>query len=138
MSIRLGGLPAGIKRAVVDAHRSVAGQHMEELAQLVPVPSLAVTSVEVSFDMEVKSNYTHETDAETSSHTQEQASFDAKAGWGCFSVEVKAEQQPIPEGIKMILDMFSKNMTMKPIIASGNSNSNSNNNNATPIPAPHA
>ena len=33
MSIKLGGLIAGIKRAVVDAHRSVAEQHMEELAQ---------------------------------------------------------------------------------------------------------
>ncbi|MFC0252496.1 DUF2589 domain-containing protein [Massilia consociata] len=33
MSIKLGGLIAGIKRAVVDAHRSIAEQHMEELAQ---------------------------------------------------------------------------------------------------------
>lgn len=33
MAIRLGGLLAGIKRAVVDAHRSVAEQHMEELEQ---------------------------------------------------------------------------------------------------------
>lgn len=33
MSIKLGGLLAGIKRAVVEAHRSVANQHMEELAQ---------------------------------------------------------------------------------------------------------
>ena len=130
------------------------------LITMVPIPSLAVTSVDVSFDMEVKSSYTHETDSETSSHTQEQGSFDAKAGWGCFSVEVKgsvshdnaqsnsdkqtyqksndakyhvevkAEQQPIPEGIKMILDMISKNMTMKPIVANGGGS-------ATPIPAPH-
>lgn len=33
-----------------------------------------------------------------------------------YHVEVKAEQQPIPDGIKMLLDMFSKNMTMKPIM----------------------
>jgi hypothetical protein len=33
MSIKLGGLIAGIKRAVIDAHRSVAEQHIEELAQ---------------------------------------------------------------------------------------------------------
>lgn len=119
------------------------------LITMVPIPSLAVTSVDISFDMEVKSSYTHETDAESSSHTQDQGSFDAKAGWGCFSVEVKgsvshdnsqsnsdkqsyqksndakyhvevkAEQQPIPEGIKMILDMFSKNMTMKPVLVNG-------------------
>lgn len=42
MSIKLGGLIAGIKRAVVDAHRSVAEQHLEELAQyFVPAPGQA-------------------------------------------------------------------------------------------------
>lgn len=112
---------------------------------MVPIPSLAVTSVDIAFDMEVKSSYTHETDCESSSKTQEQGSFDAKAGWGCFSVEVKgsvshdssqsnsdkqtyqksndakyhvevkAEQQPIPEGIKMLLKMFGDNMTMRPV-----------------------
>lgn len=144
-----------------DGSVSTADSHLSvdfPLITMVPIPSLAVTSVDVTFDMEVKSSYTHETDSETSSHTQEQGSFDAKAGWGCFSVEVKgsvshdnsqsnsdkqtyqksndakyhvevkAEQQPIPEGIKMILEMFSKNMTMKPIVAGSNG--------ATPIPAP--
>lgn len=116
------------------------------LITMVPIPSLAVTSVDISFDMEVKSSYTHETDTETASKTHEEGSFDAKGGWGCLSVEVKgsvshdssqsnsdkqsyqksndaryhvevkAEQQPIPDGIKMLLDMFSKNMTMKPIM----------------------
>ncbi|MGZ8288657.1 MAG: DUF2589 domain-containing protein [Telluria sp.] len=33
MPIQLGGLLSGIKRAVIDAHRSVARQHIEELAQ---------------------------------------------------------------------------------------------------------
>jgi hypothetical protein len=42
MSIKLGGLIAGVKRAVVDAHRSVAEQHIEELAQyFVPAPGQA-------------------------------------------------------------------------------------------------
>lgn len=116
------------------------------LITMVPIPSLAVSSVDITFDMEVKSSYTHETDTETASKTHEEGSFDAKGGWGCLSVEVKgsvshdssqsnsdkqsyqksndaryhvevkAEQQPIPDGIKMLLDMFSKNMTMKPIM----------------------
>ena len=39
MPIQLGGLLGGIKRAVIDAHRSVARQHIEELAQFfVPSP----------------------------------------------------------------------------------------------------
>jgi major membrane immunogen (membrane-anchored lipoprotein) len=113
---------------------------------MVPIPSLAVTSVDITFDMEVKSSYSHDTDTETASKTHEEGSFDAKGGWGCLSVEVKgsvshdnsqsnsdkqsytksndakyhvevkAEQQPVPDGIKMLLDMFSKNMTMTPIM----------------------
>jgi hypothetical protein len=113
---------------------------------MIPIPSLSVSSVDITFDMEVKSSYSHDTDSETKSSTSETGSFDAKAGWGCFSVEVKgsvshdsssansdkqsfqksnsakyhvevkAEQQPIPDGIKMLLDMFSKNMTMTPIM----------------------
>ncbi|MGZ8302710.1 MAG: DUF2589 domain-containing protein [Telluria sp.] len=127
---------------------------------MIPIPSLAVTTVDITFDMEVKSSFTHETDEEKSSKTHEEGSFDAKAGWGCFSVEVKgsvshdssqtnsdkqtyqksndakyhvevkAEQQPIPDGIKMLLDMFSKNMTMTPIMVNGKQPS------PTPIPAP--
>ncbi len=39
MSIKLGGLISAIKRAVVDAQRSVAEQHLEELVQyFVPAP----------------------------------------------------------------------------------------------------
>lgn len=121
---------------------------------MMPIPSLAVTEVDITFDMEVKSSYSHETDDESASKTHEEGSFDAKAGWGCFSVEVKgsvshdssqshsdkqsyqksnsaryhvevkAEQQPIPDGIKMLLDIFGKNMTaaMQPITVSGGTN----------------
>jgi hypothetical protein len=135
-----------------DGKVSTADSHLSvdfPIITMVPIPSLAVSSVDITFDMEVKSSYSHETDAESESKTSETGSFDAKAGFGCFSVElkgsvshdssqsnsdkqtyqksndakyhveVKAEQQPIPDGIKMLLDMFSKNMTMKPIMAGG-------------------
>jgi hypothetical protein len=129
------------KVTTADSHLSVDFP----IITMVPIPSLSVTTVDIAFDMEVKSSYTHETDAESASKTHEDGSFDAKAGWGCFSVEVKgsvshdssqsnsdkqtyqksndakyhvevkAEQQPIPDGIKMLLKMFGDNMTMKPI-----------------------
>jgi hypothetical protein len=135
-----------------DGKVSTADSHLSvdfPIITMVPIPSLAVSSVDITFDMEVKSSYSHETDAESESKTSETGSFDAKAGFGCFSVElkgsvshdssqsnsdkqtyqksndaryhveVKAEQQPIPDGIKMLLDMFGKNMTMKPIMAGG-------------------
>ncbi len=127
---------------------------------MIPIPTLSVSTVDITFDMEVKSSYTHETDSETASKSHDEGSFDAKASWGCFSVEVKgaishdssqsnsdkqtyqksndakyhvevtATQQPIPDGIKMLLDMFSKNMTMTPIMAPANP--------APPNPAPPA
>jgi hypothetical protein len=135
-----------------DGKVSTADSHLSvdfPIITMVPIPSLAVSSVDITFDMEVKSSYSHETDSESESKTSETGSFDAKAGFGCFSVElkgsvshdssqsnsdkqtyqksndakyhveVKAEQQPIPDGIKMLLEMFSKNMTMKPIMAGG-------------------
>ncbi|MFC0252495.1 DUF2589 domain-containing protein [Massilia consociata] len=157
----------GQSQPVIDANGNVstADSHLSvdfPIITMVPIPSLAVTSVDVTFDMEVKSSYSHDTSSESSSKTNEQGSFDAKAGWGCFSVEVKgsvshdssqsnsdkqsyqksndaryhvevkAEQQPIPEGIKMLLKMFGDNMTMKPITV------NSAQPQPQPIPAPHA
>lgn len=122
------------------------------LITMIPIPSLSVTTVDITFDMEVKSSFSRDTDNETASKTAESGSFDAKLGWGCLSVdvkgsvshdssqsnsdkqsykksndakyhvEVKAEQQPIPEGIKMLLEMFGKNMTMKPIMAGQGNN----------------
>ncbi|KUM03629.1 hypothetical protein AWB61_19245 [Chromobacterium sp. F49] len=118
---------------------------------MMPIPSMAVTSVDITFDMEVKSSYTHETTDDSSSKLHVDSTWDAKAGWGCFSVEVKgsvaydssnshsdtqsyqksndaryhvevkAEQQPLPDGIKMLLQAFSKNMdmAMTPITVGG-------------------
>jgi hypothetical protein len=143
-------------RPVVDAQGRVTPANSAltmdfPILTMMPIPSLAVTEVDITFDMEVKSSYSQETDDETSSKTHEEGSFDAKAGWGCFSVEVKgsishdsaqshsdkqsyqksnsaryhvevkAEQQPIPDGIKMLLTMFSKNMdlAMQPISVAG-------------------
>jgi hypothetical protein len=142
----------GQSQPVIEANGSVQTANSSlnvdfPIITMVPIPSLAVTSVDITFDMEVKSSYTHETDAETTSKSHDEGSFDAKADWGCFSVEVKgsishdssssnsdkqtyqksndaryhvevkAEQQQIPDGIKMLLEMFSKNMTMTPIMA---------------------
>jgi major membrane immunogen (membrane-anchored lipoprotein) len=114
---------------------------------MVPIPALAITSVDITFDMEVKSSYTHDTETKADSSSHDQGSFDAKAGWGCFSVEVKgsishdssqsnsdkqsyqksndakyhvevkAEQQALPDGIKTILALLAKNRD--PIIVAG-------------------
>jgi hypothetical protein len=121
------------------------------LLSMMPIPTLAVTELNISFDMEVKSSYLHDTQNDTHTQTAEQGTFDAKVGWGCLGVEVKgsvshdadqtqndeqryrksnnaryhlevkAEQQPIPDGIKLLLGIFSRNidMAMQPISAPG-------------------
>lgn len=59
------------------------------LLTIVPLNSLGVDSVQVDFDMEVKSSYSDESSQSSSENTQAQASFDAKLGEGWWSVEVK-------------------------------------------------
>lgn len=138
--------------AVVDeeGHVSEAASHMSvdfPIITMVPIPALAVTSVDITFDMEVKSSYTHETEAKSEEKSHQEGSFDATLGWGVLSVEVKgaishdssqsnsdkqtyqksndakyhvevkAEQQALPEGIKTILALLGKNRD--PIMVKG-------------------
>jgi Protein of unknown function (DUF2589) len=98
------------------------------LLAIVKVPALAITSVDITFDMEVKNV---ERSTETSDQ-QGKLSADASVGWGPFSlkvhvegsvathkentretdqtakyhVEVKAEDKGIPEGLARVLDMM--------------------------------
>lgn len=113
------------------------------------IPSLAVCAVDVAFDMEVKSSFSRETDEQNASKLDGGASWDARAGWGAFGVElkgslsydsshsrddkqsaqrsndaryhveVKAEQQAMPEGLKLLLQAFSRNLEASPAPAAG-------------------
>lgn len=104
------------------------------------IPSLAVCAVNVAFDMEVKSSFSRDTDEQDSNKLDVGTSWDARAGWGGFGVElkgslshdtththndkqsaqrsndaryhveVKAEQQSMPEGLKLLRQAFCRNM----------------------------
>ncbi|OHX14869.1 hypothetical protein BI347_03110 [Chromobacterium sphagni] len=104
------------------------------------IPSLAIRSVDITFDMEVKSSFSRETDVQSASKLDAGATWDARVGWGSFGVElkgsvssdssrsrddkrasqrsndahyhveVKAEQQAMPEGLKLLLQTFGKNL----------------------------
>lgn len=97
---------------------------------IVNVPALMVKSVDITFDMEVKSSETHKDES------SQEASLDAsaKVGWGPFSAEVKihgaisahqentrstdrsakyhvqvtARDDGMPEGLSRVLDMLQK------------------------------
>lgn len=59
------------------------------LLTIVPLNSLAVDSVNITFDMEVKSSFTEESSKEKVEKMAAAASFEAKIGLGPFSVTIK-------------------------------------------------
>jgi hypothetical protein len=107
------------------------------LLTIMPLNSLAVETVDITFDMEVKSSFAQEESQETVTQKKAQGSFEAKAGWGPFSVTIKgsasydstntdkssqhykkensakytvnvtAGQLPLPKGVGVILDAFA-------------------------------
>jgi hypothetical protein len=58
------------------------------LITMMPINALAVDTVEITFDMEVKSSYAEENSKEVEKSLAAESSFEAKMGWGPFSVTV--------------------------------------------------
>lgn len=110
------------------------------IISLMPIPTLGVDEVDITFDMEVKSSYGSTQSSSKSDTLAEQGSFEAKFGYGPFSVSVKgsvshnqssqsssetthtasnsahyhvevhASQQPVPKGLSLILEAYAKNI----------------------------
>lgn len=59
------------------------------LLTIVPLNSLAVDSVNITFDMEVKSSFAEESSKSSEEKLKTEGSFEAKVGWGPFSVTVR-------------------------------------------------
>jgi hypothetical protein len=107
------------------------------LLTIMPLNSLAVETVDITFDMEVKSSFAEDASQETVTQKKSEGSFEAKAGWGPFSVSIKgsasydskstdsssqhykkensakytvnvhAGQLPLPKGVGVILEAFA-------------------------------
>lgn len=110
------------------------------LLTIVPLNSLAVESVDVTFEMEVKSSFSEEATETKEKEVKAAASFEAKAGWGPFSVTIKgsasydqkdssthsthyqksnsakytvsvhAGQLPLPKGVNTIIEAFTQSI----------------------------
>ncbi|MDI1312055.1 DUF2589 domain-containing protein [Prosthecobacter sp.] len=106
---------------------------------IVPIPNLQIDSVDITFDMEVKSS----TSEKSSKDSEGSFSADAKVGWGCFSlsvhvegkvashqenarssdnsaryhVEVHAKNAGMPEGLSRVLDIMASAATPRSIEA---------------------
>lgn len=107
------------------------------LLAIVKVPSLAINTVDITFDMEVKNTETSKESLDTAA----KMSADAKVGWGPFSVtvhiegsvashkenvrstdqsaryhvEVRAEDKGMPEGLARVLDIVQTSIAPKKI-----------------------
>jgi hypothetical protein len=110
------------------------------IISLMPIPTLGVDEVDISFDMEVKSSYGSTQSSSQANELAAKSSFEAKLGYGPFSVSVKgsvsynqssksssetthtasnsasyhvqvhAAQQPVPKGLSLILEAYAKNI----------------------------
>lgn len=111
------------------------------LLTIVPLNSLAVETVDINFEMEVKSSFSEEQSSEKATQTKAEGSFEAKAGWGPVSVTIKgsasydskdssthsthyqksnsakytvnihAGQLPLPKGVNTIIEAFAQSIS---------------------------
>jgi hypothetical protein len=107
---------------------------------IIPLNSLAVETVDINFEMEVKSSFSEEKTEKSETERKAEGSFEAKVGWGPFSVTVKgsasydskdsqthnthyeksnsakytvnvhAGQLPIPKGVNIIIEAFAQSI----------------------------
>ena len=108
---------------------------------IIPINSLGVDDVAVTFEMEVKSSYGEEQSEETEKQIQASAEWEVKVGWGPvsstikgsasydqkdsssfnthyeksnsakYTVNVHAGQLPVPKGVNTIIEAFTQAIT---------------------------
>lgn len=114
------------------------------LLTIIPINSLGVDNVEITFEMEVKSSYSDEQTDTTEKTIKAAASFEVKIGWGPISATVKgsasydqkdssthsthyqksnsakytvmvhAGQLPVPKGVNTIIEAYT--LAIEPLI----------------------
>lgn len=108
------------------------------LLTILPINSLAVETVDINFEMEVKSSFSEDDNKAKESESKGEGSFETKLGWGPLSVSIKgsasysskdsethnthyeksnsakytvnvhAGQLPLPKGVNTIIEAFTK------------------------------
>lgn len=118
--------------------QNVTTQFNLPMLTIIPINSLAVETVDITFEMEVKSSFSEEETKTSEKEMKSEGSFEAKVGWGPFSVTVKgsasydskdssthnthyqksnsakytvnvhAGQLPVPKGVNTIIEAFTQ------------------------------
>jgi len=111
------------------------------LLTIVPLNSLAVSTVDIAFEMEVKSSFAETQSEQKSTESKGEGSFEAKIGWGPVSVTIRgsasydskdssthdthyeksnsakytvnvhAAQLPLPKGVNTIIEAFAQSIS---------------------------
>lgn len=132
--------PSGTPAATAAIIQNMTTQFNLPLLTIVPLNSLGVDNVDITFEMEVKSSFSEEQTDTAEKQVKAETSFEAKAGWGPFSVSVKgsasydqkdssthnthyqksnsakytvkvhAGQLPLPKGVNTIIDAFTRSI----------------------------
>jgi len=110
------------------------------LLTIIPLNSLGVDDVNITFEMEVKSSFSEENSQESETKVAAEASFEVKVGWGPvsatvrgsasydhrdssthsthyqksnsakYTVSVHAGQLPLPKGVNTIIEAFAQSI----------------------------
>lgn len=108
------------------------------LLTIIPVNSLGVNNVDITFEMEVKSSYSETENESKEAESKGEGSFETKLGWGPLSVSIKgsasyssrdssthdthyeksnsakytvnvhAGQLPVPKGVNTVIEAFTQ------------------------------
>ena len=88
MSITRGVITPGDGSGDSTSIQTVTTTFSLPLLTIIPLNSLGVDEVNVTFEMQVQSQYSDTTENSSSTHVAGQTSFTAKAGWGPVSVTI--------------------------------------------------
>lgn len=118
--------------------QNITTQFNLPMLTIIPINSLAVETVDINFEMEVKSSFSEEKSETSEKEIKAEASFEAKVGYGPFSASVKgsasydskdsathnthyeksnsakytvnvhAGQLPVPKGVNTIIEAFTQ------------------------------
>jgi hypothetical protein len=132
--------PTVITPATPTIIQNMTTQFNLPLLTIVPLNSLAVETVDITFEMEVKSSFSEEQSDTQEKNVQASASFEAKIGWGPISATIKgsasydqkdssthnthyqksnsakytvnvhAGQLPLPKGVNTIIEAFTQSI----------------------------
>lgn len=133
--------PTVISPATATQIQSLTTQFNLPLLTIVPLNSLAVDTVDITFEMEVKSSFSEDQSEQKSTESKGEGSFEAKIGWGPvsvtirgsasydskdssthnthyeksnsakYSVNVHAGQLPLPKGVNTIIEAFAQSIS---------------------------